>query len=335
MLVTLTSCSQSANYAQKDSFVPASVVRPHVYSMHVDLTQRIDLAQNIFHTVNPNSTNNNYELHHRARLDSPVKGIYISQTTMENREYLQYLIQRSKESGINTFVIDLNVVTNYMEKNILLVKNSGIRYVARIVVFPFGGTREYIKSEAYWMSRYRLVEAALKLGADEIQLDYIRYAASNKPSATNSDDVYEVISWFRDKIGDRADLQIDVFGEASFKESTRIGQHIPKFAPAVDAVCPMLYPSHFEPYKEHARRPYDIIYAALMSLKSKYENNQPPFKLYSYIELSNYRHSFSPEQLIGYIHSQIKAVEDAEADGWYAWSANNKYDRLFSILSRR
>ena len=111
-----------------------------------------------------------------------------------------------------------------------------------------------------------------------------------------------------------------------------IGQNIPTFAPSVDAVCPMLYPSHFEPYSDHAKRPYDIIYAALTTLKSQFSDSTVPFQLYPYIELSNYRHSFTSEQLVGYIHGQIKAVEDAQADGWYAWSAGNKYDRLFDMM---
>lgn len=281
------------------------------------------------------ASSGNYELYHRASLSSPIKGIYISHSTIEDRKYLEYLIQRSKQAGINTFVIDLNRVSSTYEKNILLVKNAGIKYVARIVVFPYGSDKQKMKSYSYLMSRYRLVEAAIALGADEIQLDYIRYAASNSPSPRNAEDVHEVISWFKEKIDNRAMLQIDVFGESSFRESNRIGQNVVTFSDSVDAICPMLYPSHFEPHREHVKRPYNIIYSALESLKSKFPDNKPPFKLYAYIELSNYRNKLSESQLYGYINSQIKAVEDAKADGWYAWSANNKYDRLFNIMTSR
>lgn len=278
------------------------------------------------------ASSSSYELYHRARFNSPIKGIYISQPTLEDKQHLEYLIRRARQAGINTFIIDLNHVSKNYERNILLVKNAGLTYVARIVVFPFGSDRQKMHSEAYWMTRYKLVDAAIDLGADQIQLDYIRYAASHPPSTRNSDDVYRVINWFKTKIGNRAELQIDVFGESCFKESMHIGQNIVKFAPTVDAVCPMLYPSHFEPYKEHAKRPYNIYFSALESLKSKFAEKEPPFKLYPYIELSNYRHSFTESQLTGYIQCQIKAIEDADADGWYAWSANNKYDRLFNLL---
>ena len=46
-----------------------------------------------------------------------LRGIYITQDTMKNGSYLSYLIRRSKEVGINTFVIDLERLTNYYSKN--------------------------------------------------------------------------------------------------------------------------------------------------------------------------------------------------------------------------
>lgn len=276
---------------------------------------------------------NEYQLHHRAKMDSSVKGIYISQTTVENRKYLQYLINRSKQAGINTFIIDLNAVSNTYEKNLLLVKNSGIRFVARVVVFPIGDTTQNVHSEAYWMSRFRLVDAAIRLGADEIQLDYNRYVERNSSSSQSLLDIHESVCWFRDKIDNRAKLQIDMFGNTTYKQADQSAQTIATNSKTVDAVCPMVYPSHFEPHQEHAHKPYDVVYTALTTLKQSYNQNDKPFELYPYIELSNYRHGYTDEQLVGYIHSQIKAVEDAKADGWYAWSAGNKYDRLFTIMT--
>lgn len=233
-----------------------------------------------------------FELQRCADFSSPVKGIYISQATVENRAYLQYLIAQAKETGINTFVIDLERVSNAYEKNIILVKNSGLRYVARVVVFPSGGNLEKVQSEAYWMTRYRLVDAAIGLGADEIQLDYIRYAANNTASLSNAKDIHKVISWFKEKIGDRAKLQIDVFGGVSFNKSLNVGQNIPTFASSIDACCPTMYPSQFEQFKDHAKKPYDMIYSALITIKSQFDG-KTPFALYPYIELSNHRQTFT------------------------------------------
>jgi hypothetical protein len=93
----------------------------------------------------------------------------------------------------------------------------------------------------------------------------------------------------------------------------------------------MVYPSHYEPYLEHATKPYEIIYDSLQALKAQFDN-KPPVKLYAYIELSNYRYPLSGEKRLAYIAAQIKAVKDAGIDGWYAWSAHNQYDYLFRLL---
>lgn len=318
MTLGLAGCALHNN-EQKDSALSSTE----------EVAQKFDLSKK--YAKKSTETKDEYEFHRRANFSSKVKGIYISQRTLENREYLQYLIKRSKAAGINTFVIDLNSVSNKYEKNIILVRNSGIRYVARIVVFPFGGNAEKVRSEAYWLNRYRLVDSAIKLGADEIQLDYIRYAENKSPAETNTADIHRVIDWFKEKIGVRAKLQIDMIGESSFIPSPSTGQDVLAFASSIDACCPMLYPSHFESNQDHAKKPYDIIYTALTKLKAQFSGSAP-FQVYPYIELANYRHSFSDEQLSGYIHGQIAAVEDANADGWYAWSTGNKYDRLFSIL---
>lgn len=145
--------------------------------------------------------NQRFEFHRSVEFNSSAKLLYISQESVEDRRYLKHLIARSKETGIETFVIDLQKVTNAYEKNILLVKNSGIRYVARIVLFPNGADNLKMKSEAYWLSRYRLVDAAMHLGADEIQLDYLKQ---------NDTDEQELISWFTNQVGAKAKLNIKV-----------------------------------------------------------------------------------------------------------------------------
>ena len=57
-----------------------------------------------------------------------------------------------------------------------------------------------------------------------------------------------------------------------------------------------------------------------------------PIKMYPYIELSNYHFPMSRPKTLEYIKAQIKAVHDAGADGWYAWSPHNRYDNLFHVL---
>lgn len=261
-----------------------------------------------------------------------VRGIYITQTTLETTPMITYLIDRAKASGINTFVIDFDRPSNQTNKNIQLVRNAGLKYVARIVVFPNGGTPEQVRSEAYWEKKYRLAEQAIELGADAIQLDYIRFKPTQAPSPQNAKDIYQVISWFKQKLSPQGvGLQIDVFGIASFGSSNYIGQDIRVFANAIDALCPMVYPSHYEPYQYHSSRPYQTVYTSLSSISQQMNDNMP-FKLIPFIEMYNFRYPVATADKPKYIYSQIKATEDAGTDGWYAWSANNKYDSLFETL---
>lgn len=288
---------------------------------------RIALLSVIFFAISIGSVN--------AQNTVQTRGIYINQGTLENSGLLNNLIQQSKSVGINTFVVDLNNVTRNYQKNIQLIKSNGIKYVARIVVFPDGGRANQIKSQAHWEGRFKLVEQAVAFGADEIQLDYIRYSTKQAPSAQNAKDVKQVISWFKQKLASRnIPLQIDIFGEVSFKESPRIGQNIQLFADTIDVACPMVYPSHYHPYQSHSKQPYETVYKSLVSLKSKFNENMP-FKLTPYIEASNYHYKMSDGQRSKYVMSQIRAVEDAKADGWFVWSANNHYGSLFTAMKNR
>lgn len=264
--------------------------------------------------------------------ETPVKGIYLTQYTLENTAYLNYLIKNAKASGINTFVIDLERPSKQYAKNIALVKENHLRYVARIVMFPDGGTADVIKNPAMWQKKYKLVEQAVGYGANEIQLDYIRYKASQRPSSQNSKDIHEIIAWYKNKLSaQKIPLQIDVFGVTSYGESKYIGQNVKLFSQSIDAICPMVYPSHYEPAPYHFKHPYETVYDSLTRIKKQF-GSAMPIKMYAYIELSNYRYRMSKEKTLEYIEEQIEAVNHAGADGFYAWSPHNRYENLFKVL---
>lgn len=263
---------------------------------------------------------------------SGVKGIYITQWNLENTNFISHLIKRAKAAKIDTFIIDLEKPSKRYKENIALVRNNNIHYVARIVMFPDGGTKAQIRNPVMWQKKYTLVKQAVDWGASQIQLDYIRYNTKQKPSAENAKHILEIISWYKTKLsGQNIPLQVDVFGIASFGESKHIGQNIKLFSQSVDAICPMVYPSHYVPFSKHFKQPYETVYTSLMSIKNQF-NYKMPFKVYAYIELSNYHYPMSRSQTIEYIKSQIKAANAAGADGWYAWSPHNRYDNLFNIL---
>lgn len=264
-----------------------------------------------------------------------LKGIYITQYNLENTSFLKYLIKHAKVAGINTFVIDLERPSKKYRENIALVKQNGIKYVARITMFPNGGTSKEIDNPEIWQKKYALVKQAIDWGANQIQLDYIRYNTKQKASPENAKHIFTIIEWYKNKLSrQNVPLQVDIFGIASFGESKYIGQNIKLFSKTVDAICPMVYPSHYVPFPEHFKHPYETVHDSLRRIKKQF-GNKMPIKMYAYIELSNYHYPMSHAKNLDYIKAQLKAVKDADADGWFAWSPHNRYDNLFYLLGHQ
>ena len=263
-----------------------------------------------------------------------VKGIYVQQTTAVDPVRLRELIDKSKRVGFSTFVVDLWRRSPDYDKAIATILGAGLRYVPRVTIFPDGARREQIDDRGLLSHRLRLLEHAIKLGASDVQLDYIRFSSRNKPSPENAGQVRTVLRFFRERVQQLgARMQIDIFGEVSYGPSLRIGQDIRVFAPELDAVCPMLYPSHFEPYKETAKTPYETVHGAILALERQIESN--PIPIYPFIEHFNYRYRMSDEQRAVYFEAQLEAVLNSSAQGVYIWSVGNYYDIPVAVLERR
>lgn len=263
------------------------------------------------------------------------RGIYITQTTAQNKAKMDYLIAQAKKFGIDTFVIDINIPSKAYAKNVNMVVQNGIRYIARIVIFPHGGTHAQVINKSIWGKRLTLAKYAIGLGAKGIQLDYIRYRAENPPKPDKAKYILSVVRYFKDQLAPyHVQLQMDIFGIATLKPAHTIGQDVSLLAPELNALCPMVYPSHYEPFREHAVRPYETVLNAVNALKRQLQNNTN-VSIYAYIELFNYRYPLSPEQKMKYIHAEMKAAHDSGASGWYVWSATNHYAPLFQALSMK
>lgn len=174
------------------------------------------------------------------------KGIYITQYMLEKPEKLDYFIRNAKATGLNTFVIDHEYYSSHYAPAIAKVKAAGIKYVVRVVVFSDGGNAQQIHSVSHWEDKLKLVNDAIKDGADAVQLDYIRYSSKEPANPQHAKDVYQVIKWFKTRINaQHVPMEIDIFGEVSYYPSLHIGQDIKLFSDSVDGVNPMVYPSHY------------------------------------------------------------------------------------------
>lgn len=261
-----------------------------------------------------------------------VKGIYITSSTANHTSKMKLLVKEAKATGINTFVVDVYGRSKRYAQNVRMFQKHSIRYVARVVVFPHGGTQAQVADKRIWEDRWRRAQYAISLGAKEIQLDYIRFKPSNYSSSQNAHKINKVIKFFKDRLrGTGVKLQIDIFGVAAHRPSKTIGQNVQLFAPNLNAINPMVYPSHYEPFRYHAVRPYKTVLDSVSALKRQLKN-YPDVKIYAYLELYNYRYPMSRATKVKYILAQMQAAKDGGADGWYFWSAQNKYSLLFSVL---
>lgn len=263
-----------------------------------------------------------------------VRGIYVQQLTAQDPPRLRELITKAKKAGFNTFVVDLWRRSPKYVEAVETIRAAGLRYVPRVTIFPDGARPEQISDRGLLEHRARLLDYAIELGASDVQLDYIRFSSRNAPSPENSSKVREVLRFFKQRVERRgARLQIDIFGEVSYGPSLRIGQDMRLFAPEIDAVCPMLYPSHFEPYKEAAKAPYETVHGALVALERQVAGS--PLPIYPFIEHYNYRQRMSEEERAAYFEAQLEAVLNSSAQGFYVWSVGNYYDIPFAVLERR
>jgi Putative glycosyl hydrolase domain len=262
-----------------------------------------------------------------------TQGIYLQQPVAMTPRRLEHMIDNALDVGVDTLVVDLWSRQKNYKTAVDRIHERGLKYVPRIVMFADGGTHEQVNDRTVWEERWQLANYALELGAKDIQLDYIRYSSKNSASPQNALDIREVLRFFKKRINDRGGrLQIDLFGEVGYAPSVHIGQDMTLFAPEVDGVCPMVYPSHYEPFEEHLRKPYETVHSSLLGFQRQIGTNN--VSVYAYIELFNHRFKLTTEERVDYIRAQLRAAREAHAAGWIAWSAGNKYDILFDLLRR-
>src|SRR6185437_3169357 len=194
------------------------------------------------------------------------KGIYLTQYTLEKPDKLNYLLREAKASGINTFVVDHEYYSSHYAAAIAKVKDAGIKVVVRVVIFSNGGNAAQIRSQAHWEDRLKLINDAIKSGANAIQLDYIRYSSKEPANPQHAKDIYQIIKWYKQKINaQNIPMEIDIFGEVGYYPSMHIGKDIKMFADSVDGVNPMVYLSHFWPYQKYSAEPYKTINNSLQA----------------------------------------------------------------------
>ena len=149
------------------------------------------------------------------------------------------------------------------------------------------------KSGLAWVNPYRkevweylasVGEAAIKAGFDEVQYDYVRFSTDSRMKQVDFGDSTkgrtktEAISGFTLYASERihaagGQISADVYGVVIDSEEDQqiVGQNYVEMSRSLDAISPMIYPSHYGPYNYQIpvpdAQPYDTVLAAMQASK--------------------------------------------------------------------
>jgi hypothetical protein len=203
-------------------------------------------------------------------------------------------------------------------------------------------------ANAIWEYNFRVAEEAIKMGFGEIQFDYIRFP---EPYRSLPPQVFpeqrgrskpQVLSEFLSAARERfAKLGVrttaDVFGlVTTVGGALEVGQRWEPISQSVDAVLPMVYPSHYPPGSFQLPHPnadpYDVIHIAISRARErdeklgiKGEHVRPWLQAFSL---------GSPKYGPHEIQEQKRAVYDSGYDGWVMWEPGSRYDKFLPALEK-
>lgn len=149
------------------------------------------------------------------------------------------------------------------------------------------------KSGLAWVNPYRkevweylasVGKAAIKAGFDEVQYDYVRFSTDSRMKQVDFGDSTkgrtktEAISGFTLYASERIHaaggrISADVYGVVIDSEEDQqiVGQNYVEMSRSLDAISPMIYPSHYGPYNYQIpvpdAQPYDTVLAAMQASK--------------------------------------------------------------------
>jgi hypothetical protein len=185
-----------------------------------------------------------------------------------------------------------------------------------------------------WEYVVQVAEDASRHGFREIQFDYVRFPSDGPISqavypgeySSKEDAIAGFLAYARqrlEKLG--VWVSADVFGLTVYvKDDMGIGQKIEKISQNVDIVCPMPYPSHYDPgsygIANPNASPYETITHAMQDTKRRLVGTgamgRPWLQDFSYRGVT-----YGVEE----VKSQIKAAEEQGFTEWILWNASNNY----------
>lgn len=257
-------------------------------------------------------------------------GIYISWWTMQFPTRLNKIIVEAKQHQINSLVCDFRKETPTVVASLKKIKAANYYVIARIVVFEEGIGASYAvaQNELHLKEVFALAKRAQELGFDEVQFDYIRFADQGSADPKKKEIITNILKAARAEL--QLPIQIDIFGSVAYQPHAIIGQDLRLMKDHIDAVCPMLYPSHFDNDRMRMGNPYITMLEGSLQTKAKVADKN--VRVIPFLQGFAMRMSWAGLSLKDYIKEQIRAVEDAGTQGFFVWEAANNYTTTYAAI---
>ncbi|MEO6419628.1 MAG: putative glycoside hydrolase [Polyangiaceae bacterium] len=195
-----------------------------------------------------------------------------------------------------------------------------------------------------------LVKESLDAGADEIQLDYVRYPVLGIKGADfhlkeRGLTQTTVIRDFVRKVhavtkARNVPLSLDVFGVIAFGARVDIdalGQDPVLLAPECEALAPMVYPSHyakgFHGWDEPGDHP-EIVGIGTKAIRAQIDDAgiKGGAVIRPWLQAMNWK---SPAYSPGYLATEIKSGDAAGGVGWLMWNPGQDYSYAWQAVPKR
>ena len=189
-----------------------------------------------------------------------------------------------------------------------------------------------------------LVKEVVDLGADELQLDYVRFpvqgtgdAVMPAPDGHRSQMMKAFVSRVHEVTqAANVPLSLDTFGVTATGEKSDIealGQNLGVIGAASEALSPMVYPSHYAKgwhgFDEPGDHPEIIGIGTKGAIERLKAANVGSTIVRPWLQASAYKTTkYGPQ----YILDEIKSAESSGAVGWLMWNPSNSYWAVWDAL---
>jgi hypothetical protein len=191
-----------------------------------------------------------------------------------------------------------------------------------------------------------LATEVIDLGADEVQLDYVRFpvqsigighAVMPAPDGHRSRAMREFVRRVHSVTQARnVPLSLDVFGVTATGEPSDIealGQNLAVLGSETEVLSPMVYPSHYSPgwngFDVPGNHPEIIGIGTRGALDKLKAGHLSGTLIRPWLQASSYK---TPNYGPQYIRDEIKSAEKSGAVGWLMWDPGNSYWAVWGAL---